>query len=183
MKRPLHRRGRAAVVWHRGFSGRPAARSYDKSLDALHGEHRPLDEDESFRLNAEAARAGMHDAVLAMGWYYLNGIGVERDLEQARFWYRKSARQGDPSAMYSLGIIEAQERRFELAVDWFRRAIAAGHDRSRFKLGTLYWHGRGVPPDRKEAMVLITEAARAKVPEAQRVLRFFEYRVKLARHR
>ncbi len=26
--------------------------------------------------NCIAAQEGMHDAVLAMGWFYLNGVGV-----------------------------------------------------------------------------------------------------------
>src|SRR5208283_3506668 len=60
---------------------------------------------EAFRLNCMAAENGMHDAVLAMGWFYLNGVGVEADEEEAIQWYRRSARQGEPRAMFSLGYI------------------------------------------------------------------------------
>jgi hypothetical protein len=53
-------------------------RSYNHSL-------RMLDDNdcEAFRLNQLAAQDGMHDAVLAMGWFYLNGVGIKADKEEA----------------------------------------------------------------------------------------------------
>jgi len=74
---------------------------YNQSLDCLLGRGVAKDERRSFVLNADAAEQGHSDAVLAMGWFYLNGVGVERDLERARKWYRDSARRGDIRAMWS----------------------------------------------------------------------------------
>jgi len=34
-------------------------------------------------LNVIAAEQGMHDAVLAMGWFYLNGVGAQANEEEA----------------------------------------------------------------------------------------------------
>jgi TPR repeat protein len=68
---------------------------YNRSLESLNGRGVPKDPEKSFLLTAQAAEAGMRDAVLAMGWFYLNGIGVEQNIEQAERWYRKSARQGE----------------------------------------------------------------------------------------
>jgi uncharacterized protein len=145
---------------------------YNCSLNCLDGEGVPKDLAKSFALNAEAASAGHADAVLAMGWFYLNGAGVKRDVEQARKWYRKSARRGEPKTMFSLGQIAYDERNFRDAVTWFKRAVDAGHSRSRYWFGKLYWRGHGVAEDRKEAMRLFHRAATDKVTEAQRVLRF-----------
>jgi len=103
-----------------------------------------------------------------MGWFYLNGVGVERDVEQARRWYKKSARQGDSRAMFSLGQMAYDEQDFADAQVWFRRANEKGHARSLFWLGKLYWRGNGVPKDRKQAMELFQNAAGNKV----RALRF-----------
>ena len=72
-------------------------------LESLNGRGVLKDPEQSFLLTAQAAEAGMRDAVLAMGWFYLNGVGVERNLEQAERWYRKSARQGEAKMMFSLG--------------------------------------------------------------------------------
>jgi TPR repeat protein len=146
---------------------------YNRSLESLTGLRAREDEHQSFMLNSQAAESGMRDAVLAMGWFYLNGVGVEQDMEQARRWYRKSARQGDSRAMFSLGQMAYDERDFADAQVWFRRASDKGHARSLFWLGKLYWRGYGVSEDRKQAMALFQKAAANKIPEARRVLRFW----------
>ena len=106
------------------------------------------------------------------GWFYLNGVGVERDIDQAKKWYRKSARRGQQKAMFSLGQIAYDERDFSDALNWFTRASEAGHVRSLYWLGKLYWRGLGVEHDKKQAMRFFHRAASNKVAEAQRVLRF-----------
>jgi TPR repeat protein len=145
---------------------------YKRSLESLSGQHAPEDPQKSFLLNAQAAESGIRDAVLAMGWFYLNGVGVEQDREQAQRWYRKSARQGDPRAMFSLGQMAYDERDYVDALVWFRRAADKGHARSLFWIGKLFWRGQGVPEDRKQARVLFQKAGAEKVSEARRVLRF-----------
>jgi hypothetical protein len=114
----------------------------------------------------------MRDAVLAMGWFYLNGVGVEQDPELARRWYRKSARQGDSRAMFSLGQMAYDEQDYVEAMLWFGRAADKGHSRSLFWIAKLFWRGDGVTEDRKQAMNLLQQAAAEKVPSARRVLRF-----------
>jgi TPR repeat protein len=152
------------------------SRLYNESLDYLDGKGVAQDEARAFALNAEAANGGHADAVLAMGWFYLNGVGVECDVERARKWYRDSARSGDTRAMFSLGQIAYDDRDFSEALVWFRRAADAGHDRSLYFIGRLYWRGHGVEQDKKEAMRYFHRAASGKVREAQRVLRFLAER-------
>jgi TPR repeat protein len=92
-----------------------------RSLESLTGQHALEDAQKSLILNSQAAESGMKDAVLAMGWFYLNRVGVEQDVEQARRWYRQSARQGDSRAMFSLGQMAYDEQDFRDAQVWFRR--------------------------------------------------------------
>lgn len=149
---------------------------YNESLDLLNGDGVPKNERRAFALNAEAAHGGHGDAVLAMGWFYLNGVGIERDIERARKWYRESARRGEPKAMFSLGQIAYDEKDFSDALTWFTRASDAGHARSFYWMGKLYWRGDGVEKDRRRAMGCFHRAATNKVKEAQRLLRFFATR-------
>ena len=58
------------------------------------------------------------------------------------------------------------------AIQWFKRAIEAGHARSIYWLGKLYWRGQGVKKNKKQALRYFHLAASRKVPTAQRVLRF-----------
>ena len=148
------------------------ASAYNRSLQFLDGDGVEKDLVRSFELNAEAAEAGHHDAILAMGWYYLNGFGVEADVELARKWYRLSARQGDTRAIFSLGQIAYGLREFADALVWFRRAASKRHHPSLYYLGKLYWRGDGVKRDRKEAMRHFHAAASHKVEAAQRAVRF-----------
>jgi TPR repeat protein len=145
---------------------------YNRSLESLTGQHAREDEQRAFALNAQAAESGMHDAVLAMGWFYLNGVGVQQDIKQALRWYRKSARQGDSRAMFSLGQMAYDERDYADAEVWFTRAAEKGHAVSLYWLGNFYWRGNCVLENRKEAMALFQRAASKKVPAAQRMLRF-----------
>ena len=145
---------------------------YNQSLDLLQGNRVAQDEKRAFALNTEAANGGHADAVLAMGWLYLNGVGVVRDIKKAKKWYRQSARRGSPKAMFSLGQIAYDERLFSDALIWFTRAHEAGHARSLYWLGKLYWRGHGVEQDRKQARSLFHRAAGKRVKEAKRVLKF-----------
>jgi TPR repeat protein len=151
------------------------ARLYNQSLALLDGHKVPRDEKRSFDTNAKAASMGFRDAVLAMGWYYLNGVGVSKDVDEAKTWYRKSARQKEPRAMFTLGQIAYGERNFEEALEWFRSAKEQGHARSTYWIAKLYWRGQGVPEDRRTAEVLIQEAAGKRDPEARRVLKFLSW--------
>lgn len=146
---------------------------YNESLDLLQGQGGARDAKRAFGLNAEAAKGGHADAVLAMGWFYLNGAGVERSIEKAKKWYRESARRSEPKAMFSLGQIAYDEREFADALRWFTRASEAGHARSLYWIGKLYWRGHGVERDQKRAKRLFHQAATRKVAEAQRLMRFW----------
>jgi TPR repeat protein len=153
---------------------------YNRSLDLLQGQHVAKDLVESFRLNALAAKGGYHDAVLAMGWYFIRGVGVEQNVEEAKKWYRKSARQGEPRAMFSLGQIAYMEKDFSESLMWFRRAEKTGHPRSSYYIGRQFWNGQGVEQNRKEAIRLFQIAAKGKVEEAVRLLKYFRSKKSLA---
>ncbi|MGH7952502.1 MAG: tetratricopeptide repeat protein [Limisphaerales bacterium] len=147
--------------------------AYNRSLDLLQGKNVRQNSKKAFALNAQAAKENYHDAILAMGWFYIRGIGVKENSEKAKEWYRKSARQGEPKAMFSLGQIAYIEKNFSDSLTWFKRAVKTGHARSLYYIGRQYWNGQGVDRDRKEAMRLFHLAARKKVVEAVRLLKFF----------
>jgi len=144
--------------------------SYNRSLRLLDN-----NDAEAFRLNRIAAEDGMHDAVLAMGWFYLNGVGVEANDDEAIRWYRKSARQGEPRAMFSLGYVAYFRKDYSEALKWFELALGKNHHRSSFWIGKIYWRGQGVDRDRKRARSYFAQAAQRKVVEAQRAIRFLAF--------
>jgi len=149
-----------------------ASALYESSLDYIGENGHDIDYDQAFRLNSQAAAMGWPDAILAMGWFYFNGLGTSIDLRCAERWYRRSARLGEPRAMFSLGQIACDEGAFEAAHHWFDLARKHGHVRSLYWLGKLCWRGQGVPQDRVKAIRCFEQAAHANDPEAMRLMRF-----------
>jgi TPR repeat protein len=154
---------------------------YNHSLHCLIGRYMPKDPRQSFLLNSQAAESGNHDAVLAMGWFYHNGVGVGPDMNLAKRWYKKSARQGEPLAMFSTGQLANDQREYADAMVWFKRAAEKGNARSLFWIGKLFWKGHGVRADRKQAMTFFRKAAAQKVPAARRTLKFLSRNASLSR--
>ena len=154
---------------------------YNESLALLEGKGIQKDEQRSFELNRKAAVEGHADATLAMGWFYLNGVGVARSISDAITWYRRSARRGEPRAMFSLGFIAYEQKDWCDALTWFRRAADSGHHRSLFWIGKLHWKGRAVTQSRSEAMRLFHLAAKKRVPDATRALRWLTALNKITR--
>jgi TPR repeat protein len=146
------------------------SRTYNESLKLL-----DTDQAEAFRLNYIAAQEGMHDAVLAMGWFYLNGVGVMPDEQTAIHWYRKSARHGEPMAMYSRGEIAYLGGDYAEALVWFKRAAENGHQRSNLWMGKMYWRGHGVAQDQKSEKNYFARAAAGKIRETGRILRYIAF--------
>ena len=149
---------------------------YDSSLAHIGENGQAADFDKAFALNAQAAALGLPDAILAMGWFHFNGCGTPQDLRAAERWYRRSARLGEPRAMFSLGEIACDEKAFQAAQRWFEMACKNGHIRSLYWLGKLQWRGQGVPRDRVKAIKLFEQAAHGNDPEAIRLMRFLNRR-------
>jgi len=80
------------------------------------------------------------------------------------------ARQGDPEAHFSLGLLfdtgGRDERNSEQAVYWFKKAAAAGVAGACLYLGMKYEFGAGVSQDRKKACHWYEQAAFQGWPQA-----------------
>jgi hypothetical protein len=66
-----------------------------------------LEDDEATRREAfsyykRSANQGLTDAVYSIGRCYERGIGVERDVDEARRWYERAAAKGDEDAIAKL---------------------------------------------------------------------------------
>ena len=55
------------------------------------------------------AELGLAGAQLSLAICYYEGIGVEIDVTQAVYWFKKAAEQGDADAQYNLAFIEGEE--------------------------------------------------------------------------
>jgi TPR repeat protein len=122
------------------------------------------------------ASDGLGNASLNLASIYFNGLGVQKDLNEARKWYLKCSSHGVPHCRFKLGTIYLEglgvPQDYKKAVKWFK--IARNHPASLFNLGTLYFKGLGVNKDLKTAFNYFKIAAEKGSPNAKKVLEFFK---------
>ncbi|KAA2233434.1 SEL1-like repeat protein [Salinarimonas soli] len=114
---------------------------------------------EWFRL---AAGLGDPNAMFSLGIMSLTGRGQERSPEHAREWLEQAAERGHAAASYNLALLllpSDEPADLKRAVALLRRAAEAEVADAQHALGVLYAKGRGVEPDKAEALRLFTRAA------------------------
>ncbi|MDR2183410.1 MAG: hypothetical protein LBE55_04480 [Clostridiales bacterium] len=53
--------------------------------------------------NQVAAARGSVDAMISLGYAYAAGLGIDKDVKSAEFWFRRAANRGNLQALYELG--------------------------------------------------------------------------------
>ena len=121
------------------------------------------------RLLQTALAQGSLEAALALGRLYLTGTRVSADPHKAERYLREAA-ETEPAAHYFLG---RMYKRGELGVADPERAAAhlltaarGGYARADYLLAQLFSDNRGVRPNRTNAWVFATLAARNGITEA-----------------
>lgn len=112
-----------------------------------------------------AADAGMPAAQYRLAKLHEKGIGVPRDLAQARAFTEKAARGGNVKAMHDLAVFfadgEGGPQSYAASVEWFRKAAEFGVVDSQYNLAVLYENGLGISPSKTEALYWYEVAARS----------------------
>ena len=77
------------------------------------------------------AEQGYPLAECQVGYFYAQGLGVERDLDRALLWTRRAAEHGDRDGQFNLGCFDeegtALARSMEQPALWYQRAARQGH--------------------------------------------------------
>jgi TPR repeat protein len=119
---------------------------------------------QAFDLWKPLAEAGDAKARYNLGLMFEQGLGVEKNLPQARLLFTAAAKQGDADAQYQLGFIyyqgEGVFRSNKEALQWWSLAAAQQHPRAQFNLGILYAYGIGCSIDHSKAVGLWRASAR-----------------------
>jgi TPR repeat protein len=105
-----------------------------------------------------------------LGRAYARGEGVARSYEQAGFWYRKAAEQGNLKAMHNLGVLylegKGTPRDEKQGYTLIKRAAEAGDPKSIAQVGILLSNGTGVAKDPVQGMVWLERGAKSGSPDA-----------------
>jgi uncharacterized protein len=109
----------------------------------------PVDHVESFKWALKAAEQGHVIAQHNVGSAYLHGSGVQRNLEQARYWYGRAAEQGFAHSEWMMGRIYLEGMGVppnrEEALKWLTKSLAQGHAPTMVTLADMYTGPNGIP--------------------------------------
>ena len=82
-----------------------------------------------------------------LAWFYLNGTGVEQNLERAFELFSKSAEQGNLRGKYNVGLCydkgDGVHKDRVKAAEYFQDAAVRGHVGAMLKLANYTEHGLG----------------------------------------
>ena len=77
------------------------------------------------------AQQGYALAECQVGFFYLEGFGVEKDIKKALYWTERAANHGDWDAQYNLGAMFEEglgvEKDMEKATYWYKQAPLQNH--------------------------------------------------------
>lgn len=125
-----------------------------------------------------AAEGGYKQAQVELGFVYLNGVGVEKDLARSFQWFDAAARNGVVLAQCMLGDfyrggLGGVKTDHIKAVSWYLKT-AESNDRcapkSQYELYVSYEAGLGVRKDIRTAVGWLKRSAAAGSPQAQKAL-------------
>jgi len=143
---------------------------YEKAIDAYNkGNYKT-----SAKLILPLAKKGLAKAQYNLGVMYEKGIGVEKNLNQAKKWFQFAAEQGLAKAQYNLGLMYGKgkgvEKDYSQAIKWMTLAADQGNGKAQTNLGWMYETGKGVPRDTQKALSLYHLASDQGLAKAQEKL-------------
>lgn len=124
-----------------------------------------------FRFQIKLAEQGNAEAQYKVGEMYETGKGAEKNIDSARTWYDKAAKQGHKKAEYKLLFIEISVNglndftKSQLAN--LRTEASNNNSDAQYFLGKMYASGVGVPKSLEDALTWLNKATFNGVPEAE----------------
>ncbi|MEO0881827.1 MAG: peptidoglycan-binding protein [Pseudomonadota bacterium] len=128
-----------------------------------------------------SASKGTPAAQYRLAKLHEQGLGVARDLQEARAWTERAANGGNVKAMHDLAVFmtegEGGQQSYTGAAEWYRKAAEYGVLDSQFNLAVFYQDGLGVSPSLTEALFWFEIAARQGDVDAKRSVAALQNRV------
>lgn len=107
------------------------------------------------------AESGDVKAQYEIGQAYVEGNGINKNLEEGRKWMEKSALNGNVDAQSYLGdIYYFGMNDYQKACEWWQKASDGGDNYATFNLSCMYQEGTGVKRDMAKSNSLLLKGAK-----------------------
>jgi TPR repeat protein len=105
-------------------------------------------------------RGGQHNLAVM----YRDGLGVEKDIDKALYWFKKAGNQDYLVSQTSVGDIlyygrYGAKKDYAEALNWYKKAAYLNDVNSQYTIAFMYDHGQGTTFNWKEAFKWYTKAA------------------------
>lgn len=125
---------------------------------------------QEFQQKLQAANLGDKEAQCDLGWFFHDGIVVEKDKMKSLEWFRKAAKQGHVNAQSKLACCYEEgfgiSINYKKAFKWMHRAAQKGDPVAQSNLGLYFLNGTGIEKDEKQSVEWYRKAASQEDPEA-----------------
>lgn len=106
-----------------------------------------------------------------LSFLYYFGLGVNKDLDKALYWSKKSAKSREPQGQYRLGISydfgDGVEQNYANAVECYEKSAEQGYHGAQYNLAVSYDLGEGVEQNYEAAVDWCRKAAEQGAADAQ----------------
>lgn len=92
------------------------------------------------------------NACYELGYMYHNGYGIEKNLEQAKYYYKSGALLGDINAAWRIGLIYKDEMEYAEAFKFLFKSAEGGQGMAMYELAKLYENGLGTSYNKDKAI-------------------------------
>jgi len=96
----------------------------------------------AFRLFYKAVQQGDSGCYLNLGYCYDEGIGTEKNVRKAIYWYKRAGKNGNSSGYNNIAVYYASIGKFEQAKRWYLRAFKKGNKSVALNLAKLGIDGK-----------------------------------------
>ena len=107
----------------------------------------------AIELWTEAAELGSLDAHFALGHVYYYGDGVEEDKPRGIHYWQPAAMQGNVLSRHNLGVVEALNGNYELAVQHWMISAEMGYEMSLNLIQKMFKEGHATKAQYAEALL------------------------------
>lgn len=159
-----------------GSFGSPAYGQAPEASPPSQGQspQRTISAEEAFVMIRDNAKKGDPGAMLTLGSFYEQGIGVPRNFVSAMEWYRKAAEADLPEGQYNLGVCYeigmGNSGDIKKAAVHFQKAAEMGLGLGMQKLASMYLAGNGVTKNNAVGLEWMAKAAAAGHAESANML-------------
>jgi TPR repeat protein len=134
----------------------------------------PVTPEQAFSRTLFEAEKGSVQALITLGGFYAEGVGVQKNYSKARECYEKAAQSGMAEGVYNVGVCwefgMGSEANLARAAEYFRKAADMGLPQALFKMSVILDAGSGVNRDEKASIDYMARAAEAGHSDAAAIM-------------